>query len=250
MNNIKAYLQELDFNSNEIETYLALTKLGEASAAQIAKSANLPRTTVISILEKLKINNYCTAHKYHGLTYYWVESPRTIVAAAERKLEIAGLLNEALVNLYRSEAHFPFAEVFDTKESIKKFIERALIGVKKNSTIYTIDTPHAGNYAKIFSDHFNEAFLNIKRKKNIQTNTLIPYNSFIAIDKEKLKKQNIRLREMPPEINFEASLWIIDGFVVHFSGKPPFITAIRHDGILKGVKGIYDFLWDLSAPKN
>lgn len=250
MNNIKTYLEELDFSNNEIEVYIALTKLGEATAAQIAKKANLPRTTVISILDKLKGDNFCTAHKYRGVTFYWIESPRTIVATVEQKLEAAEALSGLLTHLYRSEAHFPFVEVFDTKDSIRKFIERILTDTKNNSVIYTIDTPHAGNYAKIFSDHFGNMFLKIKKKKKILTKTLIPHKSFAGIAVEKLKQQDIVIRELPKEINFDASLWIINDLLVHFSGKPPFIAAVRHESITMGIKAIYNFLWNLSEPKN
>ena len=86
---IKNQLQELGFNTNEIRVYLALTELGEAKAAAIAKQADLPRTTVISILDKLKNDNYLTAHKYRGTTYYWVESPKTIKESLLYKVDIA-----------------------------------------------------------------------------------------------------------------------------------------------------------------
>jgi sugar-specific transcriptional regulator TrmB len=51
--NIQKKLKELGFNDNETKVYLSITKLGESSSANIAKKADLPRTTTISILEKL-----------------------------------------------------------------------------------------------------------------------------------------------------------------------------------------------------
>jgi sugar-specific transcriptional regulator TrmB len=247
---IKNQLQELGFNTNEIRVYLALTELGEAKAAAIAKQADLPRTTVISILDKLKNDNYLTAHKYRGTTYYWVESPKTIKESLLYKVDIATDLENSLNDLYRSESHFPFGQVYDTKSSIKKFIEKIISGLNKKDTIYTIDSPLEGNYVKIFSEDFNKIFLKEKKKKEVLTHTLVPHGSFAKIDPYKINNQNIIIRELPADIKFSSSLWFIKGNMVHFSGKPPFVSLVKHEIIVSSMKSIYDFLWNSSEIKN
>ena len=89
-----------------------------------------------------------------------------------------------------------------------------------------------------------------KRKKDIFTQCLIPRGSFERIDDYKLKNQSIKIREMPEGIKFEASLWLIKDMIVHFSGNPAFLTVIKHDAIFGSLKSIYDFLWNISTPKN
>lgn len=246
---IKENLKQLGFKANEIKIYIALTQLGESSAAKIAKKADLPRTTAISVLNKLAEEGYLTTHKYRGTIYYWIESPKTIGNMLEHKIEVANKLNESLTSLYRSEAHFPFAKVYDSKTSIRKFIEKTLASTKNGSIIYTIDSPDEGNYRKVFSDSINNTIIKIKNKKNITTHTLVPYGSFKGIETRKLKNQNIVLREMPEKIKFETSFWIIDDLIVHFSGNPPFIVAIKHESIVPSMKSIYDYLWSESTEK-
>lgn len=247
---IKNSLKELGFNNNEIKVYVSLTQLGEATASQIAKKADLPRTTAISLLERLKQNNYLSDHIYKGKTYYWIESPKVISNVFEHKIEIAGNLNKLLNNLYRSAGHFPSVQVCDTKSSIKKFIEGFLANLEKKSVIYTIDSPSAKNYAKIYFENIEGIVTGQKKKREILTHCLIPYNSFKNIEDYKVKNQIIKIRELPENINFEASLWITKDTTVHFSGNPLFLTAIKHDTIVKGIKSIYDFLWNISTPKN
>lgn len=247
---IKNTLKELGFNNNELKVYVALTQLGEATALQVAKKADLPRTTAISLLNKLKEKNYLTDHLYKGKTYYWIESPKIISEVFRHKMEIAENLSNLLTNLYRSQAHFPSVQTFDTKTSIKKFIEKLLAGVEKKTIFYTIDSPRAKNYAKIYFENIEEFILKEKMKKDILTHSLIPYGSFGSIADYKLKHQSIKIREMPKEIEFEASLWIIGDRVMHFSGNPVFLTVIKHDAICKSTKSIYDFLWNTSTPKN
>ena len=246
MKEIKNSLSELGFHENEIKVYLALTQLGEATAAQVAKRAELPRTTAISILNKLAQDNYLTMHRYKGLTYYWVESPHAIVASLETKIKVAEDLNGLLTDLYRAESHFPHATVYDTKLAIRNFIEKTLATQKKKSTIYTIDVPGAGNYAKIYSEKIETSVLSKKMTRDIITKTLIPHGSFKTISPHKLKVQEIELRELPAGINFTASLWLVDKTLVHFSGNPPFAVAITHEPIVQSVKSLFDFLWNIS----
>lgn len=248
-NEVSHHLQELGLSPNEIKVYIALTRLGEAPASHIAKKANLPRTTAISILEKFRHDNYISTHKYKGITYYWIESPHMLGENLLTKAAIAKELGTMLSDLYRSEAHFPYAEIHDTKSSIRKFIEKTIANLKPKSTIYTIDTPDEGNYNKIYSENVENIILSGKKKKDVHTFTLVPKGSFATIASSKLKSQNIIIRELPINIRFNGSLWVVENTIVHFSGNPPFVVALKHENITKGIKGLFDFLWEISTPQ-
>ncbi|MFA6228512.1 MAG: helix-turn-helix domain-containing protein [Patescibacteria group bacterium] len=245
---IKKNLRELGLSDNKINAYLSVTELGEAPASRVAKKANLPRTTVISILEELLVDGYISSHKYKGTTYYWAESPKTLQEIFGRKIRLAEELEGFLSDLYRSEAAFPFANVYDTQKSIKIFIEKLLSGLPKKSVIYTIDAPHVGNYQKVFSDDYYKILLELKKQRDITTQTLIPAGTYKLIDNDKLQRQRIVIREMPEKIDFLSSLWFVGSLLVLFSGKPPFVVAVHHPTIVASFKSIYDFLWQQSQP--
>jgi sugar-specific transcriptional regulator TrmB len=247
---LKKKLKELDFSDNEISVYLALTKLGESPASKIAKKADLPRTTVISILENLEKNNYLSIQKYKGLTYYWIESPKAIKAQLLNKVKLAEELDGMLTELYRAEADFPGAQIYDTVSGIKKFVENLLNSLDKKTVIYTIDSPGNNNYLKIFSENFSDIMIDLKNKKSIATRSLIPSGAFQGINKRKLASQNIILREMPEAINFNSSLWIINDLLVLFSGRYPFVVATKHKIITESLKSVYDFIWAQSRQMN
>jgi len=116
---IKDSLKDLGFNGNEIKVYIAVTRLGEATAAQVAKKSDLPRTTAISLLARLKEQHYIVDHIYKGVTYYWVESPRALARVFEQKLKLAESLNGVFAELYRPEASFPCVQTFDSKTAAK-----------------------------------------------------------------------------------------------------------------------------------
>jgi sugar-specific transcriptional regulator TrmB len=243
---IKKYLKELGFNDKEITVYIALTQLGEAGASTIAKKADLPRTTVISILQKLGKENYISIHRYHGRNIFWIESPKMIKQTFEQKVVIADELDSLLTDLYSSESDFPHAQIYDTKSSITSFVEELIIKTQKGSTIYTIDNPKSGNYRKILSETFYYNMLNIKVDNCITTKTLIPHNTLKTIDTQKIIDRHIEIKEMPKNITFEASFWIIENTLVLFSGKYPFIVAVNHKIITHSFQSIFNYLWSVS----
>ncbi|MFH0779985.1 MAG: helix-turn-helix domain-containing protein [Parcubacteria group bacterium] len=244
--NIRENLAELGFNKNEIGVYLALAKLGEAKASQVAKAAELPRTTAINILNKMASENYVSTHVYKGVMSYWIESPQVLIDILRNKIEIADKLKDAMSVVYRVGGRFPNAQIFDTKKNIRNFIEKVLNGLPKGAVIYTIETPNEGNYRKIFSEGLEEIIFSVKNKRGIATKTLVPCGTFSLIEKHKLTRQNIEIREMPEHSNFSGSLWIIKDMLINFSGNPPFLVMSRHEAITKGMKELYDFLWRIS----
>lgn len=249
-NDIKSSLRELGFSSGEIKAYLALTALGEAPASKIAKKADLPRTTVIGLLQGLAAKKYLSAHQHKGVTYFWVESPRAIKESFQTRIKVAEKLESLLSDLYRSEADFPAAQVLDTKSAIRKFMEATIIGLEKKSVILTIDTPHQGNYARILSEGLGDSLVELKNKKGIITKSLVPFGSFASINPKKISSQSIFIRELPQKIEFKSSLWLTGDQLVLFSGKYPFIVAVRHKLITDSLRSVYDFLWEMSEAKN
>jgi len=246
---VLTYLKELGLQENEAAVYLSVAKLGEAPASQIAKKANLPRTTAISILEKFYKDGLISTHKYKGVTYYWIESPEILKEHYLHQAAIAGELGSLMSGLYRSEAVFPFAEAHDTRSAVRAFIEKTLASLGKGDVIYTIDTPHEGNYAKIYSDNVENVVFEQKKRRGVLTQTLVPFGTFAGIAPEKYRSQRIVIREMPAGVDFAGSLWIIGDTTMHFSGNPQFVVAFKHKKITEGVKGIFDFLWGISKQK-
>ncbi|MDO8584166.1 MAG: helix-turn-helix domain-containing protein [bacterium] len=240
---IKEQLAELGFKPNESRVYVALTTLGEATASIIARKLDLPRTTVISIVEKLSGDGFVSSHRYKGVTSYWIESPKTLVSRLETKVKVASALSDVLKTLYRAEPNFPEAHIFDTRAGIRHFIEKWLADLPKGAVIQTIDNPEARNYAAIFSDQIESVMIGLKNAKGIQTKTLVPCGTRPAITEKKLKGQAIEIRELPQGVTFPASLWIAGNQIVLFSGRPPFAVAIKHPAIVESCKSFFSHFW-------
>lgn len=241
-------LKAIGFTDNEIKVYLALAGLGEARATEISKKTGLPRTTVISIMERLSQEGLASTNIYHGRNYYWLETPELLKSNLLKRAEIAGKISTQLSDIYRSSGEFPSANFYQNKKSIRSFIEKFLYDLEKDSIVCTIESPGKGNYRKILGDDYYELLLAGKKKKNVFTKSLVPYEAEKLIDESKIKIQNIEIRVMPKEIAFDASLWLANSTVVHFSGKPPYLAAIKQKSIYSGQLSIFNFLWSISKP--
>jgi len=112
--------------------------------------------------------------------------------------------------------------------------------------ICTIDCPSAGNYDKVLSREYGKILVGLKNKKGMSTRTLVPYRTLKTINPDKIRTQNIVIKEMPPTIGFSASLWLIGKTLVLFSGHPPFVTAIKNREIVESFRSLYDYLWSIS----
>src|SRR3989344_6321384 len=246
MNDIEHYLRDLGLSLAETRVYIALTKLGEAPASQVAKIANIPRTTAISILEKLKGENLLSSHKYRGRYFYWIESPDVFVESLLSRVEVAKEMSLSLKNLYRADGTFPATEVYDSQKGIRSFIEKLLSSLKSQSVIYTIDSPGMGDYSKIYPEKIEKTLLAQKKNKKIHTLSLIPNGSFKLIAPHKLEYQDITIKELPLGFGFSSSIWIVGDKLVHFSGNHPYVAAIRHEKIVESMKNLFDFLWGIS----
>lgn len=246
-NDLRTALRELGLTKNEVDVYVALTQQGEAPAAAIAKRVGLPRTTTIGILERFQEQALITSHTYRGKLYYWIESPHVLVEHYQQKVALAEQLRGELAGLYRTHSAFPFARVYDTKRSIGRFIEKLLTSATRKSVICTIDTPSAGNYRKIYGDNVERVILKLKREKQLTTHTLVPFGDAQHIDAEKIRLQRITIRELPPGLDFAASVWLIGDVVVHFSGVPPFAVVVRHPQIVHGMRALFQHFWTSST---
>lgn len=246
---IKKNLKMLWLTDNEIKVYLSLTWIWESSVINISKKSWLPRTTVKSILDRLIEEWYVSINKYNNKNNYWIESPEILKKKFEAKVELSDNLNHLLKEFYHSNKDIPFAQIYDTKQSISSFIEKTLFSIKKDSIIKVIESPKEKNYNVFFTQEYFEKLVSFKKKNNIITKALIQNMSFITISRDVLNKQDIIIKEMSERINFEASLWIIEDKLILFSWKIPFIIEINNRIISRSIWSVFDFIWEISEEK-
>ncbi|MEI6144413.1 MAG: helix-turn-helix domain-containing protein, partial [Candidatus Berkelbacteria bacterium] len=79
MKYIEATLKNLGFSENEAKVYLASLEMGVSSAQEIAKKADILRTTGYSVLEQLVVRGVIIKTKKNSVNRYFAESPESLV---------------------------------------------------------------------------------------------------------------------------------------------------------------------------
>src|SRR3989344_8677162 len=114
MDQISKILSELELSPSEIEVYLSALHLGEGSVQQIAHNAKLPRTTVGSILDRLKSLGLVSVYKRGSARTFWVESPQSLAENYKSKVLLAEHLGIKIRNEYRKSEKRPTVQVYDS----------------------------------------------------------------------------------------------------------------------------------------
>src|SRR3989344_849600 len=82
---IESALKEFGLSENEIKVYLALIKTGESTVQNIAKNAELPRTTTYHLLESLEQKSLVGFVIKESKKYFQAAPPKKLIQTLEEK---------------------------------------------------------------------------------------------------------------------------------------------------------------------
>ena len=78
-------LSELGFTEGEEKVYAALLKLGRSTSGNIAKEANVSRSKLYEILEKLIEKGVVSKNEIKKVSYFQAYPPKSILEFIQRK---------------------------------------------------------------------------------------------------------------------------------------------------------------------
>lgn len=130
-------VNDLGFSEKKASVYLTLVRFGEMSASQVAKRANLKRTTVYNILPELLNEGYIAKTKTSGNTVYFVNKVEDLERFFnEKKNRVTALVSE----LKKSVGSFDFQpkiSIYEGVGGMKKYYQDIIDSVKPGENILT-----------------------------------------------------------------------------------------------------------------
>ena len=216
---MKDELKLLGLNNTEIRIYLALLKLNQSIASEIAKKAEIPRASIYNVLERLEEEGLVSHVIKENKKYFSAANPKTILENLDYKKErISEILPELEKMQEIKEEKIPKTEVYLGKKGIQTILnlilqERELyaIGVSKNSSEvlpyfidrWTKEKTKRRIVTKIIYNDTKEIRLKVKKAnypqsiwhyKFLQTDNLTPIVTAVFGDKVMIgswKKENL-----------------------------------------------------------
>jgi len=251
-------LEKMGLKKAEIDTYLALLKLGSSTVTPIKKEMNVHPSKIYEYLKNLSKKGLVTSIKKQKAMIYTATDPQSLLGYAEEKerefqenkKEVEKLLPElaAMQKTIQKESLFN-AQIFESAEGIKRYYELVYTkALKKGDVHYTMMVPKISN--ELHEGHFLH-WHKYRIKKGIWIHCL--YN---ANDRQygqvREKMELTKVRYMKDDIVTHSYIEIFADYVGIFSlttRENSYVMVLKDKEIAKTFRFLFEKLWKESLEK-
>lgn len=213
----KEILKNIGLNEKQAKIYLALLELGKSKVPEIAKKAELKRTTAYGILDEL-VGKGLVSYGQKGKTkYYSLENPEVLEKILEKNIKAFKNILPELKNLFETVSFKPTIRFYEGKEGIKRVFEDTLTcKVKKIFQIVKVK-----DFIDVVGEKFSKEYIKKRAEKGIWVFALHPksedvYNDTYGKESKKWKRQ---VRYLQSNIFYASIIMIYDNKTAMISTK-------------------------------
>jgi sugar-specific transcriptional regulator TrmB len=242
MDNIKQILKENGLDDGEIALYLASLKLGEAGMSELAREAQIKRTSAYVIFQALEKKGLMGSFKMKSGLKFVATPPHILVSKTEKELVDLKNILPQLNSLAQKPDQKPKITYYEGKEGYFIASEESL--QQSNTTIR-----HIGSISEIHNVISEEWDLNyyiptrLKRHINFKAlyfKSQMP-ESFLKANHAELLRE---VKYLPEDFLYNTSKLIFANKVVYYSSKKELITVIvESPDISESERKNFDIIW-------
>lgn len=137
---IEKVLQEIGLNKKEVKVYVTLLQLGQDTAFRIASKSGIKRSTVYTILERLKGIGLVSMAKTKKATLFSPVEPKKLYDLFKEKESNLKTALPSLEALYNVRPQKPKVEMFEGIEGIKTVYYDAISHLKSGEEVLLFST--------------------------------------------------------------------------------------------------------------
>lgn len=241
-------LVSLGLNENEAKVYLSALSLGPTTVLNIAKSAEIKRTTVYSVIECLKLKGLIVVEIKGFKKKFVAENPEKLETILDnRKNLLAKTLPEfaALYNLKGSEGSIKY---YEGVEGVKSVYESLLKDIRYKENYLVIS--HLEPWLKLDGQFFTD-FIKRRAKLNINIRMLLQDSSIAREYKKRERNFNERIKILPNNTSLITNLVIIPKKIVIHQLVPPIMAiVIENQSVVKMHQQLFEIMWNFISEKN
>jgi len=240
--NLQEQLQTLGLNQKQASIYLASLELGLTTVQNIAKKAQLKRSTVYEILEDLIKQNLITVIPKGKKRYFLAAEPAHLTELISQKQETLANILPELEALSKVSPVKPKIRFYEGEEGIKVVYADTL---KEGKEILAFTAVGVG-YKSPVIDYLTKQYVQQRATKKIQAKVIAP-DSPLAKEYQKRDSHESRQTKLIPEKDYPFSIEIniYGNKVALISYKPNELMAviIESKEIAKTMGLIHKFFW-------
>lgn len=251
---IKNLLSLFNLKDVEMELFERILENGTISATELARGANITRTSVYDYLVRLKERGLITQTLKGGMRKYSVESPEKIqILLAEQENNLSAA-QEAIIdvkNVYgKSQARLrPLLQLFEGKEELQQMMKDLLLYQNITVQVYwpILDV------IKLLTPQFVEEFHRERVKRNITLKTIWPRTQIPSLKQYPFLKIGIQdkreVRLAPEGVDFTLGYALYENKVRFISSsRESFGFLITSNEFTQMMRGQFDIIWSNSKP--
>ncbi len=250
---IKSSLEQIGLRKRQIDIYLALLQMGEATVQEIANKTKVKRTTVYSILDVLIANGLATFIEKEGHRTYFAENPKKVILYFKnQEQELKTKLNKfseiipELSSIYNIQATKPKIRFYEGVEGLKQVFEETLT-IKPHEEILAIAT--AALIHEVLGDEWVNNYLTRRVGGKIKQRAIVEDSAWGREHQKNDKKENRVTRLVPKEkFPFSNEVNIFGNKVMIASFKDQIGVIIESADVARTQRAIFELAW-LGADK-
>lgn len=243
---IKQALKEAGFNDKEAAVYLAALSFHDGTLFQVARKANLKRTTVYGIVASLEERGILGTFQVRKGTRIRAVDPEVLAHQAEKRfVDIQAALPE-LLKIQQSDIHVPkvtfFKGIKGYQTVLEDTLEKHLVTLCFIGALNEID--------EIISDEFDyHYYMPTRVKRKIRVKGLIFHEDVEKIRRRDHVRELRELRVMPEQYSFQTIKGIYQDKVAVFSSAQEMVCMlIQSESIADMERKLFEFVWERSTP--
>lgn len=249
----KVSLREFGFTEGEERVYMALLKLTSSSSGPIAKEADVSRSKLYEILEKLERKGVVSHFKRNNVSYFNPAHPKRILDyMSEKEIQLDKQKDsfkkmlpyfESLIGQKEFKKE---AEVFEGTEGIKNVRETFLKNMKSGEIIYYFGNPTSGHENMLgYWDDFNKR----RVKKKVWSWTIYNQDAqFYGERRKKLPYTKVKYLPQPGQTPAWVEIYS-DSVAIAMKYKTPMSVVINNKFVAESFKTYFDIFWGISLDK-
>jgi len=243
-------LQELGLSEKESQVYLACLKLGKSTATNIAKKANIKRSTTYVILEALVANGLASLQQTQKTTYYKPAHPKTILTKIQNKMKLAEKTLPQMLALQRTDTNKPTVEMFTGEQGLRTVYTEILQFTKTGKEVLA----YGGiDHLQNMEDLVRKALHTMKNKRHKVRNLMYNNTKYEQEYVQQLLKiqdvnKDCKIKILPKQNTKIQNDNIIfgDKLAIFSTTGEMFVLVISSQEIADSYRSVFDMMWDLS----
>lgn len=234
---LQKLLQDLGLEEKEAKVYLALLKLGEATATLIGEKTNLDRTLIYQLANKLIEKGLVSYIIKNNVKYFSAANPKKLMEDVKEKENQLQKAMPELISLTKIREEETRVEIYRGKEGLRTIL-KDVIRTKKDYIAFGEE----GRFQKVLPIDV-QRYIKELEKNNIHERVLVRED----LRGKALKSKNSDFRYLPKDYLSPVTTVVYGDKVANFIWTLPYYAILtKNKEVADSFKSHFNLLWKIA----